>query len=41
MNSRKISDEKASHFKWRQAMQRQVTIGVLANVIVDSQGLLR
>ncbi len=40
MQSRKISEDEAYHYLRRQAMERQVTIGVLANVVVDSQGLL-
>ncbi len=40
MQTRKISEEEAYHYLRRQAMERRVTIGVLANVIVDSQDLL-
>jgi AmiR/NasT family two-component response regulator len=40
MQSQKISEDEAYHFLRRQAMRRQVTIAVLANVVVDSQGLL-
>ena len=40
MQTRKISEEEAYHYLRRQAMERRVTIGVLANVVVDSQDLL-
>jgi len=40
MRTRKIGEEEAYHYLRRQAMERRVTIGVLANVVVDSQDLL-
>lgn len=40
MQSRSISEEEAYHYLRRHAMERRVTIGALANVIVDSQELL-
>ncbi len=40
MQSRSISEEEAYHYLRRRAMERRVTIGALANVIVDSQELL-
>lgn len=40
MQSRSISEEEAYHYLRRHAMERRVTIGTLANVIVDSQELL-
>lgn len=40
MQTRNISEEEAYHFLRRQAMQKRVTIGVLACTIVDSQELL-
>jgi two-component system, response regulator / RNA-binding antiterminator len=40
MQSRSISEEEAYQYLRRHAMERRVTIGTLANVIVDSQELL-
>lgn len=40
MQSRRISEEEAYQYLRRRAMERRVTIGALANVIVDSQELL-
>ncbi len=40
MQSRSINEEEAYHYLRRRAMERRVTIGALANVIVDSQELL-
>lgn len=40
MRSRKVSEEEAYHYLRCQAMERRVTIGALANAIVDSQDLL-
>lgn len=40
MQSRSISEEEAYQYLRRHAMDRRVTIGALANVIVDSQELL-
>jgi len=40
MQSRSLSEEEAYHYLRCHAMERRVTIGALANVIVDSQELL-
>jgi AmiR/NasT family two-component response regulator len=40
MQTRSVSEEEAYHYLRRQAMERRVTIGSLANAIVDSQDLL-
>lgn len=40
MRSRELSEEEAYHYLRSQAMERRVTIGALANAIVDSQDLL-
>ena len=40
MRTRKVSEEEAYHYLRCQAMERRVTIGALANAIVDSQDLL-
>ncbi len=40
MRSRKLSEEEAYHYLRGQAMERRVTIGALANAIVDSHDLL-
>jgi len=40
MRSRSLSEEEAYHYLRCQAMERRVTIGILANAIVDSQDLL-
>ena len=40
MQTRSISEEEAYHYLRRQAMERRVTIGSLASVIVDTQELL-
>lgn len=40
MQTRNISEEEAYHFLRRQAMEKRVTIGLLACTIVDSQELL-
>ncbi len=40
MRNRKLSEGDAYHYLRSQAMERRVTIGALANAIVDSQDLL-
>ena len=40
MRSKNLDEEAAYHFLRRQAMARRVSIGVIANAIIDSQELL-
>jgi len=40
MEKRKLDDEGAYHFKRRQAMNRPISIGVVAAAVIDSHDIL-